>query len=195
MAPAPSTVARAPLMNRATTGFLHLEMRSSRPGSTWSPMRRAMRAMYFVSGSASSASMPMSIISPPTSFFRSFPPVPMVWDTPVPASWRMAATCWMPTPEAPQMPKGPRLLMLASTSAAPLMLATPQSGPIHSRPFSQASSFISRSSDRGTLLLNTTQCSPAFSAFFTSPRAYSPGTAMEQRFALGQPSAAALMVG
>ena len=118
----------------------------------------------------------------------------MVWLTPVPISWSMAATCWIPVPDAPQMPKGPRALTLASTSAAPLMLATPQSGPMHKSPFSRAISFISRSSERGTLLLNTTQCSPAFRAFFTSAKAYSPGTATEQRFAPGQPSSAALTV-
>ena len=44
---------------------------------------------------------------------------PMVWDTPVPASWRMAATCWMPTPEAPQMPKGPYPTIKAAAEGCP----------------------------------------------------------------------------
>ena len=109
----------------------------------------------------------------------------MVWVTPLPASWMIAATCWIPVPEAPTIPKGPRLVMLESTRAAPLILATPQSGPMQKSPFSLASSFISLSSAKGTLLLNTQICFPAFKAFFASSSAQSPGTAMCTRLTSG----------
>ena len=66
MAPERSTSFRSAPINRATTGFLHLETRSKILGNTVSPGLREMRAMYSVSGSASNASIPMSIMIPPT---------------------------------------------------------------------------------------------------------------------------------
>ena len=156
-APDASTAARSAPMKQATTGFLHSRMRAVRACRTLSAGLREISTIYSVSGSFSSASMPISMLMPPTCSFKSLPPVPIVCETPLPASCRNAATCWIPQPDAPQIPNGPRLLMLDNTNAAPLMLATPQSGPMHRSPFSRASSFISRSCSRGTLLLNTMQ--------------------------------------
>ncbi len=145
----------------------------------------------FVSGSAASASMPSSIISPPTSAERSRPPVPMACETPPPRRWMTLETSWMPVPAAPTMPIGPRRTALAKASGRPPRMAVPQSGPISSNPRPAASCLSATSSASDTLSEKSITCRPSASARRASRAACSPGTEMSTRFAAGWDATAA----
>ena len=89
--------------------------------------------MTFVSGSSSSQRIPRSIEMPPIASARSCPPVPIACDTPEPSSWMRAVTSWVPVPDAPTTPIGPRRTTFAKPSGMPLTIAVPQSGPMTMR--------------------------------------------------------------
>src|SRR5207237_1215409 len=61
-----------------------------------------------VSGSAPRAAIPCKVVSPPTAAWRSRPPVPIAWETPEPRRWMRLVSSWIPVPEAPTTPMGPR---------------------------------------------------------------------------------------
>ena len=74
--------------------------------------------MWRVPGSASSASIAISVVIAPTSALRSRPPVPIAWLMPPPARAIRQETSWMPVPEAPMMPMSPRGTDVGETRAA-----------------------------------------------------------------------------
>ena len=142
--------------------------------------------MCFVAGSASSRSIAISVVMPPTSALRSRPPVPMAWLMPRPARAIRHETSWMPVPDAPMMPMSPRGTTLAKASGTPPMMAVPQSGPITSRPscarlalqldlLARGARCRRRSSRRGRARI----------AFRASAAAKSPGTEISARLASG----------
>ena len=106
----------------------------------------------------------------------------------------MVATSWSPVPAAATTPTGPRRTRLANPSAAPPMIAVPQSGPMQSRPASRPIRLSRTSSSIGTLSLNSITWSPASSASRATPAANLPGTEMSARLASGSRRAAAATV-
>ncbi len=78
-----------------------------------------MTTMTFVFGSLASMSMAKSVVSAPTFSLRSRPPVPIAWEMPNPAFSTRQVTSWVPVPEAPTTPMGPRRTLLAKPSMTP----------------------------------------------------------------------------
>ncbi len=120
--------------------------------------------MARVSSSPASSSRPRRIIRPPTSADRSRPPTPIACDTPTPAASSRQLTSWMPVPDAPTIPTGPRRTALAKPSATPSMIAVPQSAPMNSSPRSAARRFKAASSSSVTPSEKQNTCRPASSA-------------------------------
>ncbi len=76
-----------------------------------------------VSGSPPSATIPCSVVMPPTDLCRSWLPVPMAWEMPAPCRSMRQVTCCSPVPDAPRQPIFPRRTTLAKASGTPLMIA------------------------------------------------------------------------
>ena len=113
-----------------------------------------------VAGSCCKALRPASIISPPTSSFRSRPPVPMPWLRPTPFFASSVLTSCRPVPAAETRPTGPAGTTLAKPSAAPFKMAVPAPGPISSKPWATAYCFNAISSASETLSLKSSTCKP-----------------------------------
>ena len=120
--------------------------------------------MTRVPSSAASSFRPARVISPPTAAVRSRPPTPMACETPTPAASSRQVTSWMPVPDAPTMPTGPRCTALANPSATPSMIAVPQSAPMKSSPSSVARRLSATSVSRLTPSEKQNTCLPASSA-------------------------------
>ena len=101
---------------------------------------------------------------PPTSGERSRPPTPMAWEMPTPAASSRQVTSWMPVPEAPTTPTGPRRTALANPRPTPSMMAVPQSGPMSSRPRSAATRLQAASVAGSSPSEKQNTCSPAWRA-------------------------------
>ena len=79
---------------------------------------------------------------------RSCPPVPSAWEIPDPFWWTRTVTSWVPVPDAPTTPIGPRRTTLAKPSGMPLTIEVPQSGPMTIRSTSRAYSLSASSASR-----------------------------------------------
>ena len=115
--------------------------------------------------------MPRSIEMPPIASDRSWPPVPIACDTPEPSSWIRAVTSWVPVPEAPTTPIGPRRTTFANPSGMPLTIAVPQSGPMTMRSRASAARLTSSSRSNGTLSLKIMTLMPSAIALSASAAA------------------------
>ncbi len=125
--------------------------------------------MTLVAASRASASMPMSMVMPPTlSFPRSRPPVPIAWLIPEPARSTSTDSSCRPVPDAATTPMGPRRTTFAKQSGLPFRIAEPQSGPIMSRPLARACVLSAISSSSVTLSEKSITCSPRSSALRAS---------------------------
>ena len=145
----------------------------------------ATRTIARVRSSSASRRSPNVLIMPCTSADRSRLPVPIACDTPTPSRDSRQQTSWVPVPEAPTMPIGPRATRLAKPRPTPSMIAVPQSGPMTSSPASRPRALSAISSDRATLSLNRKMLRPASIARWATKAAYAPGTAMDTRFVPG----------
>ncbi len=168
-----------------TTGFPVWRAAASTSVATFGAGGLEISTMTLVSRSAARRRRPCSMVMPPTSWWRSWPPVPMACE--IPAPWRCTrlVTCWVPVPEAPTTPTAPRRTALAKPSGMPSTIAVPQSGPMTRSFRSRAYFFREISSASDTLSLNSITLSPRRSAFIASAAAYSPGTEIKARFASG----------
>ena len=82
-----------------------------------------------------------------------------------------AVTSWVPVPEAPTTPIGPRRTTFAKPSGMPLTIAVPQSGPMTMRSRSSAARLISSSAATGTLSLKIITLMPSLIALSASAAA------------------------
>ena len=140
---------------QTTTGLRQARARSSTLRATAGAGGLEISTMISVCGSFSSIPIASSIIRPPIFSLRSRPPVPISCETPPPNSWIRTLSSWLPVPDAPTIPMLPRRTALPKQSAAPLIIAVPQSGPIISSPFSWASCLSASSSSTVTLSENS----------------------------------------
>ena len=109
----------------------------------------------------------------------------------MPAASSMLLSAWMPVPDAPTMPTGPRSSTFEKPSPTPSISAVPQSGPIMSRPSSSALRFSASSDSTGTPSEKQNTCSPASRACAHSYAPCCPGTEITARFSSGRARAAA----
>ena len=166
-------------------GFFDFDTRSSTAFATSAAGGFDTMTMCLVAGSASSRSIAIRVVMPPTSFLRSRPPVPIACDMPRPARAIRQEISWMPVPDAPTMPMSPRGTTLANARGTPPMIAVPQSGPMTRRPSVRASRFNSTSCSIGTLSEKIITSRPERIAFKASAAAKSPGTEISARLASG----------
>ena len=97
----------------------------------------------------------------------------------------MAATSWIPVPDAPTIPMLPGFETFVNAMGIDEMTPVPQSGPMSMRPFSWALRVRRTSSSSEMLSENENTLSPRSSAFSISGAVYSPGVEKRARLASG----------
>jgi hypothetical protein len=101
----------------------------------------------------------------------------------MPAASSRQQTSWMPVPDAPTIPTGPRSTALANPSATPSRIAVPQSAPMNSSPRSTARRFSAASTSSSTPSEKQKTCRPASRATAASCATCSPGIERNARLA------------